>query len=189
MADVLGRTQDQTRWRLRIDALNRRTREVCYDPRDNLFYDLEIASGQFRRNISPWHLVPLWAGIPMEKALVQDMIRRYLLGKLMGQVPFPIVSRDDPAYLPDVYWRGPSWPQLWLIMLQTLWWHGFQKEADRAADQLVEICHRNPYLMETYDSQSGQGISLPLYSFAAAILMEIVLRRYRDDPPWRVTDG
>ena len=28
------------------------------------------------------------------------------------------------------------------------------------------------------------GISLPIYSFAAAALLEIVQRRYHDDPPW-----
>ncbi len=186
MAAALDRPDDAALWQSRAGTLGRRTMEVCHDPRDNMFYDFETATKTFRRNISPWHFVPLWAGLPVERAQARDMIRRHLLDKLMGTVPFPIVSRDDPAYLPDAYWRGPSWPQLWPIMLQTLSWYGFAREADEAADRLVEMCHRNPYLMEIYDSRSGQGLSLPCYSFAAATLLEIVTRRYHDDPPWSI---
>jgi len=184
IAGALGRTDDLARWRSRIAALDQRTREVCYDPADNLFYDVEMATGQFRRNVSPWYFIPLWAGCALEPAWAQAMIQRHLLAKLLDPVPFPIVPREDPAYLPDVYWRGPSWPQLWLIMLQTLSWYGFRAEADEAADRLVAMCHRDPYLMEFYDSQSGQGQSLPCYSFAAATLLEIVSRRYREAAPW-----
>lgn len=187
IARELGRTDDLAQWQARIAMLDQRTREVCYDPAENLFNDVEISTGQLRRNVSPWHFVPLWAGCSLERERAQDMIRHHLLAKLLGPVPFPIVPRDDPAYLPDVYWRGPSWPQLWLIMLQTLSWYGFHAEADEAADRLVAICHRNPYLMEFYDSQSGQGLSLPVYSFAAATLLEIVSRRYHEDAPWRWT--
>ena len=46
------------------------------------------------------------------------------------------------------------------------------------------MCAANPYIMEIYDSQTGQGLSLPEYSFAATAMFEIILQRYKDAPPW-----
>ena len=186
MAEALGRGEDAARWTARADELARRTIETCFCAADGMFWDVSLETGAFERCLSPWHFVPLWAGAPLDREQARAMLQRHLIGQLLsGPVPLPVVDPAHPAYLSDAYWRGPSWPQVWTIALQTLWWHGFEREADATADRLVRLCADSPYIMEIYDSRSGQGISLPEYSFAATALIDIILRRYRDAPPWR----
>ncbi len=186
IARELGRAQKAATWEARATALGRRTVEVCLCAEDNMLWDVSLETGAFERCLSPWHFTPLWAGAPLEPEQARAMIREHMIGRLLdGPVPLPIVDPRHPAYLSDAYWRGPSWPQLWPLALQTLWWYGFEREADETADRLVRLCAGNPFIMEIYDSRSGQGLSLPEYSFAATALLDIIPRRYRDEPPWR----
>jgi hypothetical protein len=185
MAEVLRRPRDAEEWHAKIAALDRSLIDELYDGETNFFSDREIETQAWHRCSTPWNLAPLWAGVSLNPELAKEMVRDKLAGALSGDVPFPMIARDETAYLRDVYWRGPSWPQVWLMCLQVLWWYGFEREADAAADALLDMCEASPYLMEIYDSRSGEGLSLPEYSMVAALLFEIVPRRYRDSPPWR----
>ncbi|HEX6119188.1 MAG TPA: trehalase family glycosidase, partial [Dongiaceae bacterium] len=143
-ADILAgwaveRGDDATAERLRQRGaeLAARVRDRLWDEERKVFAN-RLWNGRFVRSIAPTSFYPLLAGIA---TLDQT---RHLLRWLEDPLKFggfwrlPSVTRDDPAYRDNVYWRGRIWPPLNLLT-----WLGLRRAgADEAARRLAEDSHR-----------------------------------------------
>jgi neutral trehalase len=182
MADELGRPDEARDWRSKADALGKRMVEKLYFPEENIFRDIRYDTHEPADILTPASFLPLWAGAPLDREKAKAMIRDYLLNPryFYGEIPFPTVAYCDPKYDSAAFWRGPTWMNISYLLLEMLVERGFVKEAEKTAKALLDIGARNRYIYEYYDSQTGEGLGVPEYSWTAALFMEMLLGRYKN---------
>jgi putative isomerase len=136
-ADERGDHATAARLRQRGAELADRVRDRLWDDERKVFAN-RLWDGRFVRSIAPTSFYPLLAGIATPEQT------RHLLRwledprKFGGFWRLPSVTRDDPAYHDNVYWRGRIWPPLNLLT-----WLGLRRAgADEAARRLAENSHR-----------------------------------------------
>jgi hypothetical protein len=153
-----------------------------WDPDTGFFYDLhhETDAKALVRNVVG--LYPWWAGITTDEHLdgFQDA---FAADKFGTPWPLPSVSADCPVFAPaggwngqflkgrnGCMWNGPTWPYTNSIALDAVgrtsrtYGHGFD---GLFADLLHSYCllhfqqhdGRTPYLVEHYDSRTGEPLS------------------------------
>ena len=136
-AEERGDHATAARLRQRGAELADRVRDRLWDDERKVFTN-RLWDGRFVRSIAPTSFYPLLAGIATPEQT------RHLLGwlddprKFGGFWRLPSVTRDDPAYHDNVYWRGRIWPPLNLLT-----WLGLRRAGeDEAARRLAEDSHR-----------------------------------------------
>lgn len=90
------------------------------------------------------------------------------------------VHRDEPAYDPTAYWRGPAWPQLTYLLWVAARRRGRADDAERLATALVRGAERSG-LAEYWEPDTGAGLGAVPQSWAA--LAAVVSLAPSTDPP------
>ena len=132
IAAELGRDAEALRLRTRARNLAVRVREELWDSEREVFAN-RLWSGRFVSSIAPTSFYPLIAGAAspaQARALLRWMEDPRRFG---GRFGLPSVSRDDPAFGDNVYWRGRVWPPLNFLVYQGLRRYGFAAEATALA--------------------------------------------------------
>lgn len=175
ICDVLGRPEAQ-RFRERAARLKGSIAAHFWDDRRKIFAN-RLWSGEFVKSLAPTSFYPLLCD-----ALDAGQ-RRHLLSHLEderafgGSIGLPSVSRADPVFADNTYWRGRVWPILnWLV------WLGLHRAGEHdAAARLAEkgralffASFRDRRLCpENYNATSGEGLDQPdtdpFYSWSALL--------------------
>ena len=152
--------------------------EVLYDGDRNLFFDADLETGNHRNLLTPAAFLPLLAGVPLVDYAQQDMLRDHLLDPLRftGTIPFPSVAYDEICHDPGQMWRGPTWPPVYWLVLETLGKHGFAAERWSFAERLHQIILDDGNLHEYFHARTGEGLGFAQQGWTAAIF----LRLHRD---------
>jgi putative isomerase len=176
MARELGLAADADRHQKAADALNALIAQHLWDDSRKIFSN-RLWSGRFVRSLSPTSFLPLLCGAA-SKERKRHLLRHLDDPKLFGGTfVLPSISRDDPAYADNVYWRGRIWPILnWLV------WHGLQREREtQAAERLAErswamfkrTWDERREAPENYNAETGEGLDQadtdPFYSWTGLI--------------------
>ena len=189
-AAELGREGEAQRLRDRARALAARIRDGLWDHEREVFAN-RLWSGRFVASIAPTSFYPLIAG-----AASRDQARA-LLGWLRdprrfgGPFALPSVSRDDPAFGDNVYWRGRTWPPLNFLVYQGLRRYGFAAEAAKLARGSYEMFVR-PWrdarqCAENYGARDGAVTDQPdtdtFYGWGA-LMPALAVAEVCDASPW-----
>jgi putative isomerase len=169
-AEILGRWAEARadaataeRLRRRGGALAARVRARLWDDERKVFAN-RLWDGRFVRPIAPTSFYPLLAGIATPEQA------RHLLRwlddprKFGGFWRLPSVTRDDPSYRDNVYWRGRIWPPLNLLTYLGLRRAGADEAAERlAADshRLFDQAWRKGQCPENFNAESGLADDQP----------------------------
>lgn len=167
-AEQRGDAATAARLRRRSAELAERVRTQLWDDERKVFanrlWGQDGGSGKFVRSIAPTSFYPLIAGIatPEQRA----HLLRWLEDprKFGGFWRLPSVTRDDPAYGDNVYWRGRIWPPLNLLTYLGLRRAGEDAAAERlAADshRLFEQAWRKGQCPENFNAESGRADDQP----------------------------
>lgn len=155
MARALGDAATAERLAARTGALKARIRADLWDEARGVFAN-RLWSGRFVRSLAPTSFFPLIAGIPDA-----DQTRRLVEGHLLNEAEFwgehvlPAVTRDDPAFADNVYWRGRVWPPL-----NTLVYYGLRRQGlDDVATLLADKSHRTFRVGWDRDRHCGENFS------------------------------
>jgi len=107
------------------------------------------------------NFLPLIAGVPSARRA------RRLVGVLRDSARFggewmlPTISRDDPAFEDQQYWRGSIWPPMNYLVLQGLRRYGFDELASelawKGALMFMADLRRTGFCRENFDARSGRG--------------------------------
>ena len=183
LAARLGEDAVAARNAARADALAGAILARLYDPARNLFLDADAETGTRRPLLTPAAFLPLWAGVPLERARIEGMVRHALLdpSRLFGAVPFPSVAYDEDAYRADAWWRGPSWPPIMLLMIETLRGLGYEDAAREAEARTYRTILADGELRELFDSATGRGLGQRHQGWTAAAFLWLADRQAR--PP------
>jgi len=80
------------------------------------------------------------------------------------------VHRDEPTYQPDVYWRGPAWPQLSYLMIQAAAQSGRDETARTLARSLVAGATTSAFA-EYWHPDTGEGLGARPQSWSGLALV------------------
>ena len=164
VAAELGRDGEARRMETRARNLAGRIQEALWDPEREVFAN-RLWSGRFVSSIAPTSFYPLIAGAAspaQARALLRWMEDPRRFG---GRFGLPSVSRDDPAFRDNVYWRGRVWPPLNFLVYQGLRRYGFVAEATalaRRSHEMFAVPWREArQCAENYGAQDGAVTDQP----------------------------
>lgn len=183
LARRLGRPEDERRFLDRRRAIGEAFHRHCYLPAERRYWDFDHHLARHERVRTFWMFWPLYAGMDVSHETARDLIENVLLdpAQFFGEVPFPSVAYDEPRYDPGGYWRGRTWPHVSYWLLETLWKNGYLREADEAADRLLEVWSRYEGFPENVPSDPGSTIAPGHldYNWGAAAYLLTLERAYR----------
>jgi len=166
MHEIFSNTQKANALRDRAEALNQQIIDHFYFPEEKAFLDTEEGSRQIKSGvITPHMFLPLWAGSPLPKEAIAEIVESHMLdpNKFYGELPFPSLPFNHPEYDPEGYWRGRIWPHMVFWMCQTLWLHGYHNESTTVARNLLKMMLKTPWICENYNSATGIGWNPEVY--------------------------
>lgn len=181
-ADLLCKPDDAKAWRGRATTLFQRLMEICFVPDEKRFWDYNHQTMEHRRVKTFYMFWPLFARMPVPKAIAKDLIENVLLDEkqFFGPIPFPSVAYDEPTYDPAGYWRGKAWPHISYWLLETLVYHGYAEAADAAADRIISWYSSQYGFPENMTSDpSKENRSAFDYNWGSAAFYLIARRAYR----------
>jgi hypothetical protein len=166
--------------------LRRRINEHLWDADRETYADRRW-DGSFTPARTASHFLVLAAGVaPDDRArrMVEHLTDPALF---WGDFMVPTLSRDDPRFAEQQYWRGTIWPPINYLVHLGLARYGFDAEAaavaERGARMFLEDRRRTGLCRENFDSRTGEGGGQRHQSwgplFALTALEELV-----DITPW-----
>jgi putative isomerase len=198
IAMELGEAAEAERIGRRAAGLKALIADRLWDPERKVFAN-RLWSGKFVRSLAPTSFYPLLCGAARAE---QAQAMAALLAdpaKFGGEWLLPSVTRDDPAFADNVYWRGRIWPPLNFLVYQGLKRAGFDAEASRLAENGYRLfrgeweAHRR--CPENFGAVSGRALDQPdtdsFYGWGA-LMPAIAVAETTDITPWggfEVTHG
>ncbi|MEM7170700.1 MAG: trehalase family glycosidase [Pseudomonadota bacterium] len=190
MAALLGHQDVSDRVAERVHQHKARIADWLWDDSRGVFAN-RMRDGTFVRPIAPTSFYPLVAGIGSP-----DQIDRLLAGyledpdKFGGDLGLPSITRDDPAFSDNVYWRGRIWGPLNYWVYQGLRRMRHEPAARALAEKswrLFEMGWRQRCCGENYNAESGAISDQPdtdtFYSWGA-LLPELSIAEEINFDPW-----
>jgi glycogen debranching enzyme len=161
MADCLDRPRDAAGYRRQYEAIKRRINDVLWDEEHGLYANRHW-DGRFSNRWSPTSFFPLIAGIAdAEKA--ERLVREHLLNEaeFWGQYVIPAISRSDPAFGDNDYWRGRIWGPFNFLVAEGLRRYRFDDAAAelsrRGLEMFVHNWRKDGGIYENYNATTGEG--------------------------------
>ena len=165
-----------------VAAMNR----VLWSEDAGLYLD-ELPGGHAPR-VAASNFLPLIAGVPSARQA------RRMVGVLRDRARFggewvlPTISRDDPAFYDQQYWRGSIWPPMNYLVLQGLRRYGFDELASelawKGALMFLADRRRTGFCRENFDARSGRGRGRRFQSWGPLFALGAI-EEFVDACPWR----
>ena len=186
IARILGHTAAARRLEGERRRLVKTMNEVLWSDTAGLYLD-ELPSGRSER-VAASNFLPLIAGVPSARqarrmaGVLRDPARFW------GEWVLPTISRDDPAFDDQQYWRGSIWPPMNYLVLQGLRRYGFDDLASelawKGALMFLDDRRRTGFSRENFDARSGRGQGHRFQSWGPLFALGAV-EEFVDACPWR----
>jgi len=197
IAHELGNARDEAHFKQQYDQIKKRINEVLWDEKTGMYLNRVWAEqgGEFSYRKSPVMFYMMAAGIPSPEQ-AHRLVYEHLLNpkEFWGENVLPTISRDDPAYPEQYYWRGTIWPPMNYFTYEGLTRYGYDDIAAKLADKTFRLVKRNwdatGALWENYNSITGEGNShgaggsTKHYSWSAALPLLAIMDAI-DTDTWR----
>jgi putative isomerase len=190
LAECLGKTEEAATHAARAEELRMRIRDVLWDGSRGLFAN-RLREGGFVRSVGPTSFFPLICGAATPEQAAKLLAHLDDPATFGGRLALPSVSRDDPAFADNTYWRGRIWPPLNFIV-----WHGLRRyRFDAQARRLVEASmalfrqswDSRRLCPENYNADTGEALDQPdtegFYGWGALMPM-LGVAEVIDVNPW-----
>jgi hypothetical protein len=174
MARILG--EDPAPFEERSRKTAQAIEKKLWDEERGIYVDYDLVSDRpievyFAANFSP-----LFAGIPDEKRAKRlvDALENDGFG-LSDESITPVPSYDihGMGFSPVTYWRGPVWLNINWLLMHGLEDYGYREHADRLRKSIIELCREEGF-HEYFDPITGQGHGSDLFSWSAALLIDVL---------------
>jgi len=122
--------------------------------------------------VKTWAIfAPLFAKVPTQEE-AEFVVKNYLLNKdeFKTKYMLPTVSKSEPSYDPEHYWRGPVWIAInWIIYQGLLNYKGFEEVAEDIRQQSVELLKKSGF-REYFNPETGGGLGAKNFTWGGLIL-------------------
>ncbi len=186
IAGILGRREEADGYRVEYERLRELINDQLWNPLENFYFDRHW-DGRFSTHKAASNFYPLLARIPDERR-ARLMLKRLLNPKeFWGDYVIPSISRDDPAFKDQQYWRGTIWPPTNYLVYQGLKAYGFDIEASefarRSAQLFLKAWTNFQLCPENFDARTGEASGQRYQSWGPLFAL-IALEEYMDFTPW-----
>ena len=174
----------------RLEAERRRLvatmNRVLWCEAAGLYLD-ELPAGRSSR-VAASNFLPLIAGVPSARRARRMVGVLRDPGRFWGEWVLPTISRDDPAFDDQQYWRGSIWPPMNYLVLQGLRRYGFDELASelawKGALMFLADHRRTGFCRENFDARSGRGRGRRFQSWGPLFALG-ALEEFVHACPWR----
>ena len=161
LAEVIHRSAEATELRKQAGTFREAMKSLWCEER-GLFLNRRTDTGEFSPRISPTHFYPLLAGVPTpEQAQRMVLEHFYNPAEFWGEWMLPSISRDDPAYPEQNYWRGRIWAPMNFLVYLGLRRYGLRQACSDLALKSKELLLKewlsDGHLHENYCAETGLG--------------------------------
>ena len=190
IATIVG--DPSTAQRLRADCrrLARAMNRVLWSEAAGLYLD-ELPSGLSTR-VAASNFLPLTAGIPDARQARRLLAALSDPTRFWGDFVLPTISRDDPAFSDQQYWRGSIWPPMNYLVLQGLRRYGFDalaaELAEKGAAMFLADRRRTGWCRENFDARTGEGQGRRFQSWAPLFALGARAPERRQSSRWGPPD-
>jgi putative isomerase len=164
LARAIGRIEKAEALEARGEALRLRIQTDLWDPERAIFAN-RLRDGRFVRSVGPTSFYPLVCGAASEAQLAHLVRHLDDPARFGGRYPLPSVSRDDPAFGDNSYWRGRIWPPLNFLVWQGLRRNGLYHRASRLAREsfalFLESWSEKRLCPENFNADTGLALDQP----------------------------
>ncbi|GEB43511.1 hypothetical protein GCM10007872_26240 [Gluconobacter sphaericus NBRC 12467] len=190
IARELGRTEDAQTFNALANDTRSKIREHLWDHERGIFANRQRHGG-FVRSLGPTSFFPLICGAATSEQ-AQSLIGYFSDPvRFDGSYMIPNVSRDDPAFADNVYWRGRIWPNVNYFVWHGLRRYGFIAESSLLAERSMALFNQSwtdrRIAAENYSATTGEANDQPdtdlFYSWGAMLPM-LGVAEVMDINPW-----
>jgi putative isomerase len=164
IAEALGKTAEAGELHERGEKY-RASLATLWDPGAGIFLNKDLRTGKSSHRLSPTNFYPMLAKAATPEQ-AQRMVSEHLLNteEFWGEWVIPSISRNDPAFKDQDYWRGRIWgPMNYLVYLGLRNYQ--QTDIDRARQGLAKKSlalflsdwRTNGHVHENYNGATGSG--------------------------------
>tara|TARA_B100001971_G_scaffold175931_3_gene169767 strand:+ start:3217 stop:4368 length:1152 start_codon:yes stop_codon:yes gene_type:complete len=179
MALQLGRASEATMWQEKAEALRQKILQLCYDPEDECFYDVD-ADGAFVK-VRGDVLTRVLCEHVVDQARFERIYARHIKNPQAFWAPYPLpsIALDDPSFvreLPPNSWGGAS--QALTALRAPRWFEHYGKKEDlnELMQRWVEALLAAPEFMQQMNPWTGEFSTSAGYSPAMCVFIDFVDR-------------
>lgn len=186
LARGLGEDEKAARFEEEWTKLRGRMNDLLWNEERGLYLDRKW-SGEWSPRVAASNFLPLAAGIPDEQQAGRMMEVLTDPDWFWGDFVLPTISRNDPAFPEQQYWRGTIWPPMNYLVYQGIKRYGFDETAGALAQRSVALFLRSwrdfQLCRENYDSRTGEGGGQRYQSWGPLFAL-MGLEEFLDVSPW-----
>ena len=187
IAHILGKTEDHRKYLDEYEAMKTLINNLLWNDAEGFYFD-RYWDGTFSTRKAASNFYPLTAQIPNKERALR-MLKHLLNPKqFWGDYIIPTISRNDPAYKDQQYWRGTIWPPTNYLVYQGLKNYGFDAVASEFAAKSSSLFLRSwenfQLCPENFDSRTGEAGGQRYQSWGPLFAL-IALEEYLDFTPWQ----
>jgi hypothetical protein len=186
MANILNMPEDYDLYLEEYERMKDLINSKLWNEREGFYFDRHW-NGRFSTRKAASNFYPLLARIPDQKRAL-EMVKHLLNPKeFWGDYILPTISRDDPLFKDQQYWRGTIWPPTNYLVYQGLKAYGFDAVASEFAKKSSDLFLRSwknfQLCPENFDSRTGEAGGQRYQSWGPLFAL-IALEEYLDFTPW-----
>jgi hypothetical protein len=142
-----------------------------------LYYDYDVRSGTPIAVNTASTFLPLFAGLPSESQS-QRLVGEHLLNAVEYAPNSDVhhwvttTARNEPAWEPRRYWRGPVWIIMNWFIIEGLRRYGYDDLAETIRQDTFGLIEAAGF-REYYDARDGSGCGSSDFSWSAALALEL----------------
>lgn len=187
IANILNREEEYGAYLDEYETIKGLINKTLWNERESFYFDRHW-DGKFSKRKAASNFYPLLARIPDEKKALA-IVTKHLLNprEFWGDYVLPTISRDDPAFKDQQYWRGTIWPPTNYLVYQGLKAYEFDAVASEFAKKSSMLFLRSwknfQLCPENFDSRTGEAGGQRYQSWGPLFAL-IALEEYTDFNPW-----
>ncbi len=161
IAQALGRDEDIDEIRTRAEKYTKKLNEL-WDEKSGIYRDKDLTTGKLSSHLAPTNFYPLIAKVPTQQQ-AQRMIDEHFFNpdEFYGEWMIPSISRDDPGFGDNSYWRGRIWAPMNFLVYLGLRNYDLDKArkelAEKSLNLLLKEWLENQRVYENYNAETGVG--------------------------------
>jgi hypothetical protein len=186
IADILGQEREAGEYLEEYERMKALVNAKLWNEREGFYFD-RFWDGRFSTRRAASNFFPLIARIPDERRALRVLKQMLDPKRFWGDFVIPTISRDDPAYKDQQYWRGTIWPPTNYLVYQGLKAYGFDPVAAdfarKSSDLFLRSWRSFQICPENFDSRTGEAGGQRYQSWGPLFALT-ALEEYLDFTPW-----
>lgn len=187
IALILGEVDDSHKFATDYDRIRGLVRQKLWNEKDGM-YENRFWDGHFSKRLSPTNFYPMLAGIATPEQ-AKRMVQEHLLNprEFWGQYVIPTISRTDPAFQDQYYWRGDIWGPTNYLVYEGLDRYGEDEVALQFAEKSYQLFmddwKTHQHTDEQYYAWGGSAGGDTHYTWGALLCL-IAMEQFINQNPW-----